>query len=64
MHRAVVTDSGDVQWSELCYCQPPLQHERATVLDYHFDDLSTEAIDGHQRYDGKPFMDYLKETST
>ncbi|MDH3660330.1 MAG: hypothetical protein OEU92_09905 [Alphaproteobacteria bacterium] len=64
MNRAVVTSSGHVQWSELCYCPSPLQHERTTVLDHHFDDLSTEPIDGYQHYDGKPFMDYLKELAT
>ena len=64
MNRAVVTPSGHVQWSELCYCQPPLQHERATVLDHHFDDLSTEAINVHQHDDGRPFMDYLKKLAT
>ncbi len=64
MNRAVVTPSGHVQWSELCYCPSPLQHERTTVLDHHFDDLSTEPIDGHQHYDGRPFMDYLKELTT
>ena len=59
LHRAVVTDTGQVTWSELCYCQPPLAHERATVLDDHFDDFTTEAVEDYERYDGRPFMEYL-----
>ena len=48
MHRAVVKESGEIEWSELCYCNPPLAHERQTVLDHHFDDISTKIIDGYQ----------------
>jgi hypothetical protein len=61
MNRAVLKESGEVEWSELCYCNPPLAHERQTVLDDHFDDISTEVIETHQEYDGRPFMDYLAE---
>ncbi len=61
MNRAVVKESGEVEWSELCYCSPPLAHERLTVLDRYFDDLSTEAIGSYQDYAGLPFMDYLEE---
>ena len=61
MNRAVVKESGEVEWSELCYCNSPLAHERETVLDDHFDDISTEAIEAYQEYEGRPFMDYLAE---
>ena len=61
MNRAVMTDSGEIEWSELCYCNPPLEHERQSVLDDHFDNISTEAIETHQEYEGRPFMDYLVE---
>ena len=61
MNRAVVKESGEIEWSEQCYCEPPLSHERHTVLDRYFDDISTEIIDGYQEYDGRPFMDYLAE---
>ena len=46
-------------WSERCYCQPPLTHERATILDHYFDDIVTRPIEDYQEYDGRPFMDYL-----
>jgi hypothetical protein len=60
MKRAVVSDDGLIEWSELCYCDSPLAHERATVLDSHFDEISTEPIDAHESYSGRAFMDYLR----
>jgi hypothetical protein len=59
LDRAVIADSGEVRWSETCYCSPPLAHERATVLDHYFADIATEAIDACERYDGEPFIQYL-----
>lgn len=61
MHRAVVTDSGDIEWSEVCYCPSPLLHERTTIYDQYFSDLSTELIEGYQRHEGRSFVTYLKE---
>ena len=60
LHRAVLTESGDVRWSETCYCATPLEHERATVLDHHFEDIVTEPIARDERYDGRPFIEYLR----
>ena len=57
--RATVTESGDVRWSETCYCPTPLAHERATVLDRFFENLTTAPIETHQRYEGRPFLEYL-----
>jgi len=57
--RATVTESGDVRWSETCYCPTPLAHERATVLDRFFEDLTTEPIETYQPYEGRPFLEYL-----
>ena len=61
MSRAVVGKNGIIEWSELCYCAPPLAHERATVLDTHFDEIRVEPIDNHESYNGQAFMDYLRE---
>jgi len=61
MHRAVVNDRGQVLWSETCYCPTPLAHERATVLDKHFDSIETEEIERHLNFEGRPFMNYLTE---
>ena len=60
MERAVFNANGVVEWSEMCFCQSPLHHERATVLDLHFDDIVTEPIDGHTPYIGESFLNYLK----
>lgn len=61
MKRAVVTADGSVKWSEKCFCITPLAHERATVLDRYFEDLSTEPIDDYRNYKGQPFIGYLKQ---
>jgi hypothetical protein len=63
MKRAVVSDSGDIEWSEVCYCPTPLAHERRTVYDHHLDDLTTEVVDGYQEQTGRPFMEYLEEVA-
>ena len=60
LHRAVVTRSGAVQWSEMCFCDPPLAHERATILDRYFDGVTTEPIEVYEQYDGEPFMEHLQ----
>ena len=60
MDRAVVNAEGQIEWSELCYCDPPLAHERATVLDLHFKDIRTEPIEAHVQYVGQPFTEHLQ----
>ena len=64
MRRAVKTKAGDIEWSEVCYCQRPLDHERTTVYDLHFSKLRTEAIDGYKRHEGRPFMELLDELAS
>ena len=61
MHRAVVAADGSIEWSEKCYCGTPLAHERATVLDTYFEDLTTDLIDDYRGYPGEPFMAHLKQ---
>ncbi len=60
MARAVLAEDGKVHWSEMCFCSTPLHHERTTVLDHHFDGIETQPIDGHETYEGRPFMEYLR----
>lgn len=60
MKRAVINAGNEAEWTELCYCEPPLAHERATVLDSHFDHIRAEPIEGHTQFEGEPFMDYLR----
>lgn len=60
LHRAVVTSSGDVQWSEMCFCDPPLAHERATILDHYFDGVAADPIEAYEQFDGQPFLEHLQ----
>ena len=43
----------------MCYCPTPLEHERATVYDRYFDDLTTEAVDDYPTHEGMPFLAHL-----
>ncbi len=60
LNRAVLTEGGVVEWTELCFCPTPLQHERSTVLDAHFDGISTEPASAHQNFEGTPFVRHLE----
>jgi hypothetical protein len=60
MERAVVNEDGGIEWTERCYCDPPLAHERATVLDAHFKDFLIEPVDAYEKFAGVPFMDHLR----
>ncbi|QQE12425.1 hypothetical protein JD969_02830 [Planctomycetota bacterium] len=59
--RAGVDLYGTVEWSMVCYCSTPLAHERATVLDHYFDELTTEIVDDYEQHEGKRFIEYLEE---
>jgi hypothetical protein len=61
MKRAVVGADGTIAWSEMCFCDPPLAHERATVLDRYFDGLTTAPVADYLRHQGRPLMDHLAE---
>jgi hypothetical protein len=61
MQRAVINDSGSVEWSETCYCETPLKHERETVYDHFFSDMTTSEVAGYQEHIGQPFMAFLAE---
>ena len=60
MARARIDESGRVRWSEQCFCPSPLAHERATVLDFHFTDLETTPVEGHETITGQDFMSHLQ----
>jgi hypothetical protein len=59
MQRARVSGSGEVRWSEQCFCPTPLAHERATVYDRYFTGLRTEIVEDYAEFEGEPFMDLL-----
>ena len=60
LNRAVFTGPNVVQWSEMCFCDTPLAHERATVFDHYFDDIATELIEDYEEYAGESFVEHLQ----
>jgi len=60
MKRAKITEPEMIQWSEMCFCSPPLKHERETVYNHFLTDIETEIVDNYIEFDGKPFFDFLE----
>jgi len=60
MKRATVTKDG-VQWSETCYCNPPLRHERTTIYDQFFSDIEIQPQTGPTSSNGEWFWQFLKQ---
>jgi len=63
MKRAVIA-LGQAEWSETCYCTPPLQHERSSVYDQFFTDIEIEPLETSVQVKGQRFWDYLRDFST
>ena len=61
MNRATIDDKGYINWTEMCFCATPLQHERATVYDSFFTEMKTVPIPEHRETKGKSFMKMLTE---
>ena len=61
MKRAKILQPGVIQWSEMCFCSPPLKHERQTVYDKFFSEMKIETIDDYVEFEGESFFDYLKK---
>ena len=61
MKRAKITEEGVIQWSEMCFCSPPLKHERQTVYDNFFSEMEIKPIDDYETYSGESFYGYLKK---
>ena len=59
MKRAKITEPNVIQWSEMCFCSPPLKHERETVYNHFLTDMETKVIDEYVEYEGELFMDIL-----
>jgi hypothetical protein len=62
MKRAVVTQPGIVQWTEMCFCAIPLDHERQTVYDHFFTEMEIHEVKSYSSFDGKPFMELMTES--
>ncbi len=63
MERARITEPGIVAWTELCYCTPPLAHERATVYDRFFTDIRIVEASEHVRIKGESFVEFLRASA-
>lgn len=59
MKRATMDENGDINWTEMCFCPTPLQHERATFYDDYFTEMETDPISDHEVVEGKSFMQKL-----
>ena len=60
MKRAKITSPKTIQWSEMCFCSPPLKHERETIYNHYLTDLETQTIEDYVEFDGESFYDYLE----
>jgi len=60
MKRAKITEPEMIQWSEMCFCSPPLKHERETIYNHFLTDIETEIVDNYIEFDGKSFFDFLE----
>lgn len=63
MKRAKLQNQSTIQWSEMCFCDPPLKHEKETVYDKYLYDIKTEPIKEYKEFEGQSFMDYMEEIS-
>ena len=61
MKRARITAPNIIQWTETCYCSPPLKHERKTVYNHFLTDIETEIVHGYMEFEGESFMNFLKK---
>lgn len=61
MRRARITAPNIIQWTETCYCSPPLKHECETVYNHFLTDIETEIVDGYMEFEGQSFMNFLKK---
>ena len=63
MTRARVTKPGVVQWTEICFCPTPLEHERKTVYDRYFTDFNAVVTTEHKEFEGDSFLGLMERSS-
>lgn len=59
MKRAKITEPGVIEWFEICFCSPPLKHEKATVYNKYLTAITTEPVSDYGKVDGDSFWAYL-----
>jgi hypothetical protein len=63
MKEAKIMSPNVIEWYETCYCASPLNHERETVYDKYFTNISTELVDQFADIEGESFWGYLKNAA-
>ena len=61
MKRAKITAPNTIQWSEMCFCSPPLKHERETIYNHYLTDMEAKVIDDYTEFDGELFFEFLEK---
>jgi hypothetical protein len=61
MKRAKVTNGSAIEWNEECYCATPLAHERSTVYDHYFTNISANLVDEFEHIEGESFWEFLEK---
>jgi len=59
MKSATIDEHEMVNWTEECFCPTPLAHERETVYDFYFTNLTTKVTLKHKMMEGVSFIDML-----
>lgn len=59
MKRAKITAPQTIEWSEQCFCSPPLNHERQTVYDHYLESIETKPIDDYMEFEGESFWEMM-----
>ena len=60
MKRAKITAPNTIQWSEMCFCPTPLEHEQATVYAQYLTNFETTVINDYVEFDGESFFTLLE----
>jgi hypothetical protein len=59
MKRAVLTEPGEAEWYEMCFCPTPLYHERQTQYDRYFTNMTTEPAKEYGETQGASLWSYM-----
>jgi len=62
MKRAKITSPCIIEWSEMCFCSPPLKHERQTIYDKYLTDMQIQKTSDYEDFKGDSFFDFLKNS--
>ena len=59
MKRAVITEKGIAEWYEMCFCAPPLYHERTTQYDFYFTEMTMSEAEDYSDIEGDSLWSYM-----